>query len=153
MQLSKTDFLQFLHCPKSLWLLRRKPTLYQHGPFSDYLQKIVSEGYEIELYLKSLFSSQTDSLKYSYQTGFKTGDGLYAIADCTRQNDDGSIDIYEVKSSTSVQRGSPQNQIKDASFQKITAEDVRDVAKKYLTDDFKTVAILTPLARASDGEK
>jgi hypothetical protein len=27
-----------------------------------------------------------------------------------------------VKSSTSVQRGSPQNQIKDASFQKIAAE-------------------------------
>jgi len=107
LQLSKTDFLQFLHCPKSLWLLRRKPTLYKHGPFSDYLQKIVSEGYEVELYLKSLFSSQIDSDKYSYQTGFKTGDGLYAIADCTRQNDDGSIDIYEVKSSTSVQRGSP----------------------------------------------
>ncbi|MDA8751251.1 DUF2779 domain-containing protein [Planktomarina temperata] len=122
MQLSKTDFLQFLHCSKSLWLLRRKPTLYLHGPFSDYLQKIVSEGYEVELYLKSLLSSQIDSDKYSYQTGFKTGDGLYAIADCTRQNEDGSIDVYEVKSSTSVQRGAPQNQIKDASFQKIAAE-------------------------------
>ena len=122
MQLSKTDFLQFLHCAKSLWLLRRKPTHYQHGPFSDYLKKIVTEGYEIELYLKTLFSSQIDSDKYSYQTGFKTGEGLYAIADCTRQNDDGTINIYEVKSSTSVQRGSPQNQIKDASFQKIAAE-------------------------------
>jgi hypothetical protein len=122
LQLSKTDFLQFLHCAKSLWLLRRKPTLYQHGPFSDYLQKIVTEGYEIELYLKTYFSSQVDAVKYSYQTGFKTGEGLYAIADCTRQNDDGTIDIYEVKSSTSVQRGSPQNQIKDASFQKIAAE-------------------------------
>ena len=86
----KTDFLQFLHCPKSLWLLRRKPTLYQHGAFSDYLQKIVSEGYEVELYLKSLFSSQIDSDKYSYQTGFKTGDGLYAIADCTRLSLNGS---------------------------------------------------------------
>jgi len=122
LQLSKTDFLQFLHCAKSLWLLRRKPTHYQHGPFSDYLKKIVTEGYEIELYLKTLFSSQIDSDKYSYQTGFKTGEGLYAIADCTRQNDDGTINIYEVKSSTSVQRGSPQNQIKDASFQKIAAE-------------------------------
>ena len=94
MQLSKTDFLQFLHCAKSLWLLRRKPALYQHGPFSDYLQKIVTEGYEIELYLKTFFSSQADAAKYSYQTTFKTGDGLYAIADCTRQNDDGTINIY-----------------------------------------------------------
>ena len=83
LQLSKTDFLQFLHCPKSLWLLRRKPTLYQHGAFSDYLQKIVTEGYEVELYLKSLFSSQIDSDKYSYQTGSATklwNDPLYKPA-------------------------------------------------------------------------
>lgn len=39
------------------------------------------------------------------------------------------------------------------NIQKITAEDVRDVAKKYLIDDFKTVAILTPLARESVGKK
>ena len=122
MQLSKTDFLQFLHCAKSLWLLRRKPTLYQHGPFSDYLQKIVTEGYEIELYLKTFFSSQADAAKYSYQTTFKTGEGLFAKADCTRQNKDGTINIYEVKSSTRVHRGSPQNQVKDATFQKIAAE-------------------------------
>ena len=121
MQLSKTDFLQFLHCPKSLWLLRRKPALYQPGPFSDYLQKIVTEGYEIEEYLKSFLSSQIDSDRYSYQTVFKSNAGLFAIADCTRKNDDGTIDIYEVKSSTSVQRGSPRNQIKDVTFQQITA--------------------------------
>ncbi len=39
------------------------------------------------------------------------------------------------------------------NIQKITAEEVRDVAKKYLIDDFKTVAILTPLERKSLGEK
>ena len=140
MQLSKTDFLQFLHCAKSLWLLRRKPTLYQHGPFSDYLQKIVTEGYEIELYLKTFFSSQADAAKYSYQTTFKTGDGLYAIADCTRQNDDGTINIYEVKSSTRVHRGSPQNQVKDAAFQKIAAEEaglkVKSVFIVHLNGDY-----------------
>ena len=122
MQLSKTDFLQFLHCPKSLWLLKRKPTLFQHGAFSDYLQKIISEGYEIEEHLKVFLSSQADRHKYSFQTVFKSSNGLFAKADCTRKNDDGSIDIYEVKSSTSVQRGSPQNQIKDASFQRVAAE-------------------------------
>ena len=122
MQLSKTDFLQFLHCPKSLWLLKRKPTLYEHGPFSNYLQKIITEGYEIEEHLKVFLSSQADGHKYSFQTVFKSSNGLFAIADCTRKNDDGSIDICEVKSSTSVQRGSPQNQIKDASFQRVAAE-------------------------------
>lgn len=122
MQLSKTDFIQFLQCPKSLWLLRRKSELYQRGAFSDYMQKIVTEGYAIEESLKSYLSSQKDRDKYFYQTVFTTSEGLLARADCTRQNDDGTINIYEVKSSTSVQRGSPQNQIKDATFQKIAAE-------------------------------
>ena len=122
MQLSKTDFIQFLQCPKSMWLLRRKPELYQRGAFSDYMQKIVTEGYAIEKSLKSYLSSQEDRDKYFYQTVFTTSEGLLARADCTRQNDDGTINIYEVKSSTSVQRGSPQNQIKDATFQKIAAE-------------------------------
>jgi len=105
-----------------LWLLRRKPELYQRGAFSDYMQKIVTEGYAIEKSLKSYLSSQEDRDKYFYQTVFTTSEGLLARADCTRQNDDGTINIYEVKSSTSVQRGSPQNQIKDATFQKIAAE-------------------------------
>ncbi len=122
MQLSKTDFIQFLQCPKSMWLLRRKPELYQKGPFSDFMQKIVTEGYAIEEFLKSYLSYQEDRDKYFYQTVFTTSEGLLARADCTRQNDDGTINIYEVKSSTSVQRGSPQNQIKDATFQKIAAE-------------------------------
>ena len=123
MQLSKTDFLQFLHCPKSLWLLKRKPELYEHGPFSDYLQKIVTEGYEIEAFVEEFLCVQADADKYSFQSVFKTKTGLFAKADCTRDNDDGTINIYEVKSSTSVQRRSPQNQIKDAAFQQIVAED------------------------------
>ena len=86
------------------------------------MQKIVTEGYAIEESLKSYLSSQKDRDKYFYQTVFTTSEGLLARADCTRQNDDGTINIYEVKSSTSVQRGSPQNQIKDATFQKIAAE-------------------------------
>ncbi|MBT5001769.1 MAG: DUF2779 domain-containing protein, partial [Tateyamaria sp.] len=86
------------------------------------MQKIVTEGYAIEEFLKSYLSSQEDRDKYSYQTVFETSEGLLARADCTRHNDDGTINIYEVKSSTSVQRRSPQNQIKDATFQKIAAE-------------------------------
>ena len=39
------------------------------------------------------------------------------------------------------------------NIQKITAEDVREVAKKYLIDEQKTVAILTPLERKSFGAK
>ena len=38
-------------------------------------------------------------------------------------------------------------------IQSITAEQVRDVAKKYLIDEHKTVAILTPLERKLSGQK
>ena len=122
MQLSKTDFLQFLHCAKSLWLLKCKPALYEHGPFSDYLQKIVTEGYEIEAYLEAYLLAQPDANKYFYQTVFKTDEGLFAKADCTRNNEDGTINIYEVKSSTKVQRSAQKDQVKDAAFQRIAAE-------------------------------
>ena len=90
MQLSKTDFLQFLHCPNSLWLLKRKPELYLHGLFSDFLQKIVDDGYEVEAYLEAHLSAQPDADKYSYQSVFEAKNGLYAKADCTRDNDDGT---------------------------------------------------------------
>ena len=123
MQLSKTDFLLFLKCPNSLWLLKHKPKLYSHGMFSDFLKKIVDEGYEIERHLKKLLSAQDDADKYSYQSVFKTDNGLYAKADCIRDNGDGTINLYEVKSSTSVKRDSKRNHIKDAAFQKIAAED------------------------------
>ena len=128
MQLSKTDFLQFSHCAKSLWLLKCKPALYEHGPFSDYLQKIVTEGYEIEAYLEAYLLAQPDANKYFYQTVFKTDEGLFAKADCTRNNDDGTINIYEVKSTTKVQRSAQKDQVKDAAFQRIaavTSENVR----------------------------
>ncbi len=39
------------------------------------------------------------------------------------------------------------------NIQKITAEQVRDVAKKYLIDEHKTVAVLTPLERNNVGHK
>ena len=122
MQLTKTDFLQFLHCAKSLWLRKHKPAHYNHGTFSDYLQKIVTEGYEIEAHLQTYFAAQPDKQNYSYQTVFKTTKGLFAKADCTRGNEDGTINIYEVKSSTKVHRSTQKNQIKDAAFQLIAAE-------------------------------
>ena len=122
LQLSKTDFLQFSRCAKSLWLLKHKPELYEHGVFSDYLQKIVTEGYEIEAYLEAHLTAQPDAREYSYQTVFKTNEGLFAKADCTRNNEDGTITIYEVKSSTSVRLSGKRNHVKDATFQKIVAE-------------------------------
>ena len=123
MQISKTDFIHYLNCPKSLWLLKHKPDKYPHGEFSDYMKKLKAEGYEVEAYVQALLKAQSDAASYSFQSVFQTKSGLYAKADVTRDNGDGTINLYEVKSSTSVKKGGQHNQIKDAAFQKITAEE------------------------------
>jgi len=59
-QLSKTDFIQYLNCPESLWLLKNKPNLYPRGEFSLFLEKLIKEGYEVEKYAKLLFPGGID---------------------------------------------------------------------------------------------
>lgn len=123
MQISKTDFIQFLNCPKSLWLLKHKPDLYPHGEFSDYMKKLTAEGYEVEGWCRLYLQSRADAHRYSFQSIFATERGLYAKADAVRDNGDGTINLYEVKSSTSVKKSGKHNQIKDATFQKIAVEE------------------------------
>lgn len=123
MQISKTDFIHHLTCSKSLWLLKHKPEIYPYGVFSDFARKITAEGYEVEAYVKQYLDAQPDAEAYSYQRVFQTDRELYAKSDVTRDNGDGTINIYEVKSSTSVKDNSRHNQIKDAAFQKIIAEE------------------------------
>ena len=48
MQLSKTNFLQYLNCAKSLWLLKHKPRLYPQQTVSNYEEKLAQEGYEVQ---------------------------------------------------------------------------------------------------------
>ena len=123
MNLSKTDFVHFIKCPKSFWLLKNRPDQYPHGEFSDFMKKITSEGYEVEAHVQALLRSQPDADQFSFQTKFEPASGLYARGDVIRENENGTINIYEVKSSTSVKRSPQQNQIKDITFQKIAAED------------------------------
>jgi len=121
MELTKTNFIQYLNCPKSLWLLKHKPNVYPKGEFSDYAQKLTKEGYEVESYVKQFLKGQPDAERYSFQSVFLTPDGMQARADVVRTNEDGTVNLYEVKSSTSVKDKNPHNQLKDAAFQTIAA--------------------------------
>jgi hypothetical protein len=86
-------------------------------------KKLTAEGYEVEAYVQALLKAHSDAASYSFQSVFQTQRGLYAKADVTRDNGDGTINLYEVKSSTSVKNNGQHNQIKDAAFQKIAAEE------------------------------
>lgn len=122
LQLTKTDFIKFQNCPKSFWLERNKPEVYPHGKFSGYMKKLAQEGYEVEAHFKDLILSRPDHTRFQFQFEFTTADGLMAKADAVRHNDDGTIDLFEVKSSTSVKKDAKHDQVKDAAFQKVVAE-------------------------------
>lgn len=121
LSLTKTDFIQYLNCPKSLWWLKHDPDSYPHGEFSVFLQKLTREGYEVERYVRQYFGNE-DGRAVDFQTVFESDDGLFARADALERADDGKSILYEIKSSTSVKTDTAHNHIKDACFQKICAE-------------------------------
>lgn len=123
MQLTKTEFVQYLKCPKSLWLLKHDPSSYPAGEFSAFLQKITREGYEVERYVREFFAADADRA-VSFQRIFETEDGLFARADVLEGAADGRFILYEIKSSTSVKTDAAHNHLKDACFQKICARRV-----------------------------
>ena len=118
MHLSKTDFIQYLNCPKSLWLLKHKPKLFTKTPLSNYEEKLAAEGYKVQALVENYLREEDSENKYSSEQIFKTKDGLYVAADIIRHNNDGTLDLFEVKSSSSI---SNENLI-DATFQMLTIE-------------------------------
>jgi CRISPR/Cas system-associated exonuclease Cas4 (RecB family) len=121
MQLTKTDFIQYLNCPKSLWLYKHDPNAYPKGDFSVFLEKLIREGYEVERYVKQFFENE-NAREVDFQAVFESDDGLYARADAFERTADGKVILYEIKSSTRVKTDTKHNHIKDACFQKICAE-------------------------------
>ncbi len=118
MQLTKTNFLHFLECQKSFWLLKHKPSKYIHKEVSTYDDKLAYEGYEVQKLVQDFLMEKKDKKYYSFEVPFKTDDKLYASADIIYQNPNGDIDVYEVKSSGSIDKSN----LIDAAFQTITIE-------------------------------
>ena len=136
MQLSKTNFLQYLGCSKSLWLLKHKPGLYPSRTISNYEDKLASEGYEVQRLVQDYLLQHENCGNYLFEEGYKTVDGLFASADIVRQNEDGTVNIYEVKSAGSVDK----SHLIDATFQTITVEktgvNVKSIYVVHLNRDY-----------------
>ena len=60
--------------------------------------------------------------------------------DILKQNDDGTFNIYEVKSSTEIKRNADQDYVRDVTFQKIILQqcglDVNSVYIIHLNSDY-----------------
>ena len=118
MILSKTDYLHFLHCAKSLWLSKHKPEEYPKKTISTYEDKLALEGYEVQRLVQDFLLKTPEAGSFSFEKIFTTDEGLYAQADIIRENDDGTVNIYEVKSAGNIDK----SHLIDATFQTITVE-------------------------------
>ncbi|MDG6079030.1 DUF2779 domain-containing protein [Erythrobacter litoralis] len=114
--LTKSGFLDFLHCPTSFWLARRRPDLYVAPAPSEFDRLLMMDGYAVEAAARDMLGAGIDSEAFDFQFDFAS-DGCLARADAVRRLEDGRIEIYEIKSSTSA-----NDHIQDAAFQRIVAE-------------------------------
>ena len=132
--LTKSRFMAGQQCPKRLWLEVREKHLM--APVTPAKQAIFDTGHEIGRFAHRLFPGGQLISGDDLQDGIdKTSEGiaagipamfeacliaddLYARIDILRSNGDGTWDIIEVKSSTSVK---PEH-IVDVAFQRLVAE-------------------------------
>lgn len=116
MQLSKSDFMQYLGCPKSLWLLKREPQNFPQGESSVFDAKLAKDGNDVEETVRCFLEGVGRSAEF--QRVFRTECGLYARADAVESTRGSKTILHEVKSSTGIR----EEHVKDACFQKICAE-------------------------------
>jgi CRISPR/Cas system-associated exonuclease Cas4 (RecB family) len=138
--LTKTDFKEFLICEKCLWLKKKKPELYVEGEVSGFLKKLIKEGYEVEDYFQKRFpegvlskgdnrelAERTKELvkekKTIFQATFETAEGLLVKVDVLDFNQEmGKWDLYEVKAASEMKKDLFHNHPKDIAFQKVVLE-------------------------------
>jgi hypothetical protein len=140
MHLTKTDYLEYTHCRKNLWLKKHKPELFDGVELSDFEKKIIEEGNIADTEARHLFdggvfvdSHGMDAVKDTaqyieagtkviFQATFQE-DVFYIRADVLVKNDElGGYELYEVKASNDIKRKEPTHYIKDLGFQKIVTE-------------------------------
>ena len=117
MVLTKSDFLHYRSCRKDMWLNRHKPEAVLRPKLTDFDLMLMQDGYEVEAAVKNFVTSWPDFETLMFQKTYQSDDGLLVRADLIRQIDDTTIDLFEIKSSTSI-----KGHIEDAAFQVIAIE-------------------------------
>jgi hypothetical protein len=115
--LTKSDFLECRACRHSFWLARHKPDVLPRSTPNDFDLMLMQDGYDVEAVVRAHIQSWPDAATYKLQATYKTDDGLLVRADLIRQIDDKTIELFEVKSATSI-----RGHLEDAAFQVIAIE-------------------------------
>ncbi len=119
--LTKTDYILWRECKKNVWLKIHRPEIYDAGELSEFEKQIIETGNEVELYARKLFPKGfliegrnqeaqqltqdliKDKKELIFQPIFVKDDFLAAV-DILQLNADNTYNIYEVKSTTSVDK-------------------------------------------------
>jgi CRISPR/Cas system-associated exonuclease Cas4 (RecB family) len=159
--LTKTDFIEYLVCPNSLWIQKNKPEIYREykGEKSLFLEKLIREGYEVESYVEKLFPAAKDirgldsnevkkllsqSTGKFLQATFQTKEGAFARTDMLELSLAGEVSLFEIKSSSFDEKKGVKSydkkHFKDLAFQKHVLEEngykVKNLFLVYLNKSF-----------------
>ena len=134
--ISKTQFLEFLHCPKNLWLKLHKPELLKKFELSEFEKHLIEQGYEVESCARNLFPGGvevkstgedacrdtvrliTSKVPTIFQSTFIV-DGFMARNDMLSYDPKNDCwDLYEVKGTNKLKEGAQErNHLDDITFQ------------------------------------
>ena len=157
MIISKSKFMAYKTCPKSLWMMLNMPEEYVEDPTA---QKHIDDGHEVGKYAKRYFENTIDTTTYKNdgsldmenmigltnrylltdnitiaEASFSI-DGLFCSVDLLHKAEDG-YEIYEVKATTKVEK----EHCVDAAFQKYVLSkrgiDVKRVFILRLNNDYR----------------
>jgi len=115
--LSKSDYLEYRACRHAFWLARNKPNLLPRSAPNDFDLMLMQDGYDVEAAVRAHVPSWPDPEELRFQKTYETQEGLLVRADLIRQIDENTIDLFEIKSSTSI-----RGHLEDAAFQVIVIE-------------------------------
>lgn len=135
MIVSKTIFLEFLECPKNVWLKYNMPELAWQFTMSDFERHLAEQGNQVEKCARGLFpggrkvastgqeacqetaSFMAIKVPTIFQATFIV-DGFIARNDMLSWNPETDLwDIYEVKGTNSLKEGGERDHIDDITFQ------------------------------------
>lgn len=149
-QLTKSGFLSWKDCPKSFWLETSRPDQFSPKAPGAFDRLLMQDGYAIEAEARKLVAMWPDADRWSFQEQYSSEDGLHARADLVRLNDDGSVDLIEIKASTSLRGSDGSDHVLDACFQKIAAERagfrVRSISVMHVDKTYRRSGEIDPEA-------
>jgi len=126
--ITKTDYRLFLEAPLHLWASKNDKV--ESGP-SLYDQHLMKQGQEVEalaqIFAEDFLRIESD-LEIEFQQTFTDDDFQARVDILARSVEDNTVDIYEVKSETSIKKEDKH----DVTFQRVVCEANERVGSVYL---------------------